>query len=55
MIIKCSAITCKYCKEGKCNAESIELTNEEYWDETEKTYKDFQKCDTYEYSSDWIK
>jgi hypothetical protein len=51
-IVKCDGSTCKHHRWGKCNAEEVNIRNEEIEFGGGK-YTDFQDCKTYEYSKDW--
>jgi hypothetical protein len=50
--IKCDWKTCINCKDGKCQAESIELKSFDY--EEEKEELEGLKCTSYRYDSVWM-
>lgn len=49
--IKCTAITCIYCKNGVCSADKIELIDFEYYKDLNNYEKDYleddMRCITY--------
>ncbi len=56
MLVKCSAKTCTYYKNGMCNAEAIEMIDFDYYASVENQRReipdDEMKCNSYKSKND---